>query len=110
MTLQFRSQKATTLSPLIFLCPLKPMLSPPFLAAVVVQGQLRRRAPASNGKVRQDKLPELLQAQFRRNAPGLHAFRHFDPQRKGSLYRIRRRRQNSAISEAYRWVRGIVQS
>ena len=36
ITLQLRSQKATTLSPLIFLCPLKPMLSPPFLAAVVV--------------------------------------------------------------------------
>ena len=29
ITLQFRSQKATTLSPLIFLCPLKPILSPP---------------------------------------------------------------------------------
>ena len=35
-TLQFRSQKATTLSPLIFLCALKPTLSPPFFAAVVV--------------------------------------------------------------------------
>ncbi len=31
-----RSQKATTLSPLTFLCPLKPRLSPPFFAAVVV--------------------------------------------------------------------------
>ena len=36
ITLQFRSQKATTLSPLIFLWPLNPMLSPPFFAAVVV--------------------------------------------------------------------------
>ena len=36
ITLHRRSQKATTLSPFIFLCPLKPMLSPPFLAAVVV--------------------------------------------------------------------------
>jgi hypothetical protein len=36
ITLQFRSQKATTLSPLTFLWPLKPILSPPFLAAVVV--------------------------------------------------------------------------
>jgi hypothetical protein len=36
MTLQLRSQKATILSPLTFLCPLKPMLSPPFFAAVVV--------------------------------------------------------------------------
>ena len=35
-TLQFRSQKATTLSPLTLLCRLKPMLSPPFFAAVVV--------------------------------------------------------------------------
>jgi len=31
ITLQLRSQKATTLSPFSFLCPLKPMLSPPFL-------------------------------------------------------------------------------
>jgi hypothetical protein len=36
ITLQWPSQKATTLSPFSFLCPLKPMLSPPFLAAVVV--------------------------------------------------------------------------
>ena len=36
ITLQRRSQKATTLSPFSFLCPLKPMLSPPYLAAVVV--------------------------------------------------------------------------
>jgi hypothetical protein len=36
ITLQWRSQKATTLSPFSFLCPLQPMLSPPFLAAVVV--------------------------------------------------------------------------
>jgi hypothetical protein len=33
--------------------------------------------------VGQDKLPELLQAQFRRNAPGLHSFPHFDPQKRG---------------------------
>ncbi len=33
---EFRSQKATTLSPLTLLCPLNPMLSPPFFAAVVV--------------------------------------------------------------------------
>ncbi|MEA2730963.1 MAG: hypothetical protein QOF70_5438 [Acetobacteraceae bacterium] len=31
-----RSQKATTLSPFTFLCPLKPRLSPPFFAAAVV--------------------------------------------------------------------------
>jgi hypothetical protein len=36
ITLQFRSQKATILSPFTFLCPLKPMLSPPFFADVVV--------------------------------------------------------------------------
>jgi hypothetical protein len=36
ITLHCRSQRATTLSPLTFLCPLYPMLSPPFLAAVVV--------------------------------------------------------------------------
>lgn len=36
ITLQLRSQNATTLSPFIFLWPLKPMLSPPFFAAVVV--------------------------------------------------------------------------
>ena len=36
ITLQFRSQKATILSPFTFLCPLKPMLSPPFVADVVV--------------------------------------------------------------------------
>src|ERR1700682_5347443 len=36
ITLQLRSQKATTLSPFTFLCPLKPMFSPPFFAAVVV--------------------------------------------------------------------------
>jgi hypothetical protein len=35
ITLQRRSQKATTLSPLSFLCRLKPGLSPPFFAAVV---------------------------------------------------------------------------
>jgi len=35
-TLQFLSQKVTTLSPLILLCPLYPILSPPFFAAVVV--------------------------------------------------------------------------
>ena len=52
-----------------------------------MQGQLRRGAAAFNGQVRQDKLSELLQVQFGRNAPGLHAFGHLDPQRKGSLYR-----------------------
>ena len=52
-----------------------------------MQGQLRRGAAASNGQVRQDKLSELLQVQFGRNAPGLHAFGHLDPQRRGSLYR-----------------------
>ena len=52
-----------------------------------MQGQLRRGAAASNGQVWQDKLSELLQVQFGRNAPGLHAFGHLDPQRKGSLYR-----------------------
>ena len=36
VTLQFRLQNATTLSPLTFMCPLKPILSPPFFAAVVV--------------------------------------------------------------------------
>src|ERR1700676_103635 len=34
-----------------------------------MQGQPRRRTAASHGQVRQDKLPELLEAQFRRNAP-----------------------------------------
>ena len=52
-----------------------------------MQGQLRCGAAASNGQVRQDKLSELLQVQFGRNAPGLHAFGHLDPQRNGSLYR-----------------------
>ena len=36
ITLQRRSQKATTLSPFRCLCPLYPRLSPPFFAAVVV--------------------------------------------------------------------------
>jgi hypothetical protein len=31
-TLQFRSQMATTLSPLLCLCPLYPKLSPPFFS------------------------------------------------------------------------------
>ena len=35
----------------------------------------------------QDKFLELLLAQSSRNAPQLRAFRHLDPQRKGSLYR-----------------------
>ena len=48
-----------------------------------MQGELWRRAPPSNGQVGQDKLPELLEAQFRRNTPGLQAFRHLDPQKKG---------------------------
>jgi len=47
-----------------------------------MQRRLRRRAPASNGQVGQDKLLELLEAQFRRNAPRLHTLRHFDPQKK----------------------------
>jgi hypothetical protein len=49
-----------------------------------VQGQLRRWAPASNGQVRQDKLLELLPAQFRRNAPGLLTLCHIDPQKRGA--------------------------
>jgi hypothetical protein len=61
-----------------------------------MRGQLRRRTAAPNGQVRQDKLPELLQAQFGRNAPRLHAFRHLDPQRKASLY------QNQAIAPDFR--------
>jgi uncharacterized protein (DUF2267 family) len=36
ITLRRRSQKATTLSPFTLLWPLKPRLSPPFFAAVVV--------------------------------------------------------------------------
>ena len=46
ITLQCRSQKATTLSPLTFLWPLKPRLSPPFFATVAVDDvgveQIRR--------------------------------------------------------------------
>src|ERR1700757_3069437 len=47
-----------------------------------MQGQLRRWAPASNAQGGQDKLAELLEAQFRRNALPLLTFRHFSPQGK----------------------------
>jgi hypothetical protein len=47
-----------------------------------MQGKFRRWAPASNAQVRQDKLPELLEVQFRRNALPLLTFRHFGPPRK----------------------------
>jgi hypothetical protein len=47
-------------------------------------GQLRRRAAGSNSQVRQDKLSELRQAQFRRDAPRLRSFHHFDPKAKGA--------------------------
>ena len=40
-TLQLRSQIATTLSPLWCLCPLRPRLSPPFLAVVYVPSPCR---------------------------------------------------------------------
>jgi hypothetical protein len=66
-----------------------------------MQGQLRRRTAAPNGPVRQDKLPELLQAQFGRNAQRSHAFRHLDPQRKGSLYR------NQAIAPEFHYFRTL---
>jgi hypothetical protein len=49
-----------------------------------VQGQLRRRAPASNGQVRQDKLPELIQAQFRRMPRDCAPFAILTPKRKGT--------------------------
>src|SRR5271166_2998868 len=55
-----------------------------------VQGELRRRSPGSNAQVRQDKLPELLEAQFRRNALPLLTFRHFGPQEKGTVGQLRR--------------------
>jgi len=41
ITLQFRSQIDTTLSPVICLWPLRPILSPPFFAAVVVPSPWR---------------------------------------------------------------------
>src|SRR5271168_2545224 len=47
-----------------------------------MQGQLRHRSSTSNAQVRQDKLPELLKAQVRRNAPPLLTFRHSGPQEK----------------------------
>src|SRR5208282_1246244 len=62
-----------------------------------VQGELRRRASASNAQVGQDKLLELLEAQFRRNALPLLTFRHFGPQGKGTVDRLRRQHPKSAI-------------
>src|SRR6202049_1829755 len=61
ITLQFRSQKATTLSPLTCLCPLKPMLSPPFFAAVVVL------SPRYQGDPR-DEASTLFPRRSRRNS------------------------------------------
>lgn len=50
-----------------------------------MQGQFRRWAPAPNGKMGQDKLPELLATQSRRNPLLLLTFRHFVPPRNGIL-------------------------
>jgi hypothetical protein len=55
-----------------------------------MQSQFRRRALASNGQMGQDKLMELLDTQFCRNALPLFSLRHFDPQRNGSLGRLGR--------------------
>ena len=46
-----------------------------------MQGEFRRRASAPDGKMRQDKLLELLETQSRRNRLPLLAARHFAPQR-----------------------------
>src|SRR5271166_635138 len=67
-----------------------------------VQGQLRRRAPAPNGQVGQDKLPELLEAQFRRNTPGLHTFRHYGPRPSDPLS-VRVEVSQLHLSRAARW-------
>jgi hypothetical protein len=70
-----------------------------------MKGQFRRWLAASNGQVRQDKFLESFKAQFRRNLPPARTFRHFRLPKKGSVSRIRRQGQNSAIPTSYRWTR-----
>ena len=64
-----------------------------------MQGQFGRRAAASHGQVRQDKFPEPLEAQFRRNPLRLLGFRHFGPQKSRTVDRLRRFHANSTIPE-----------
>jgi hypothetical protein len=49
-----------------------------------------RRASASGGKMGQDKLLELLNAQFLRNRPPFLAFRHFSSQINWNMSRVSR--------------------
>src|SRR6202521_1352415 len=68
ITLQWRSQKATTLSPFTFLCPLKPRLSPPFVAALF---RRRRGAVAVNDCGVEKAVP--MKPQYRAGKNGVDA-------------------------------------
>ena len=55
-----------------------------------MRGELGLRASTSGGEVGQDKLLELLNAQFRRNRLQLQAFRHFSSQINWNMSRVSR--------------------
>jgi hypothetical protein len=55
-----------------------------------MRGELGRRASTSGGEVGQDKLLELLNAQFRRNRLQLQAFHHFSSQINWNMSRVSR--------------------
>jgi len=53
-----------------------------------MRGELGLRASTSGGEVGQDKLLELLNAQFRRNRLQLRAFQHFSSQINWNMSRV----------------------
>ena len=62
-----------------------------------VQRKLRVRPPAAHAQVRQDKFPEPLEVQFRRNALPALTFRHLRPREKETVGLLRRRDPNGTI-------------
>jgi hypothetical protein len=62
-----------------------------------VQRKLRVRPPAAHAQVRQDKFPEPLEVQFRRNALPVLTFRHPRPREKETVGLLRWRDPNGTI-------------
>src|ERR1700681_3945263 len=72
-----------------------------------MEGQFRRRPPAADGQVRQDKFPAPLEAQFRRDLPPTLTFRHFRPQKNGTVDRLSSPGPNTVFSEPCRQIRVV---
>src|SRR5271156_1610696 len=88
------------------LLPLASQIQPfQYVIEEYVQRKLRVRPPAAHAQVRQDKFPEPLEVQFRRNALPALTFRHLRPREKETVGLLRWRDPNGMIPGSCGWIR-----